>query len=98
MANESYIHDLLIEAEEKGHLEPREDRDRCLAESINTANYFLYLIKEAGMAGLDNRQLENRTKMNINTCKIYCRVLSKMKKISKSKEGIIVIWRLNEKD
>lgn len=94
MANHIAIAQYLGEAKKRKYLKPAAHQDVCLADYINTANSILHHLREFG-DGLDTDQLCDRTKLNINTVRIYCRELHKLGFLDRERNGTkVIIWRI----
>jgi len=105
MANQPTIKKILGAAHAQNLLFPSAEENKCLIGYVNTANYLLFLLKQAEGQGLDNEQINKRSGFHINTIKIYMRVLVSLGYVTRSEAsnrsptgegGLKAVWALKK--
>jgi|GEM_PF-3741423 len=69
---------VLCSAQERSLIFPSAIPNPAFSDSLNTANYLLYLIKQAGISGLDTEQLISRSSLAFNTVRVFMRELVRL--------------------
>lgn len=83
MADEYFIEQILKEAKKQGLLKGKQNP--CVLETINSANDIIKLLKEES-SPLSTEQIANHVGLDINTVRIYLRVLNKLQIIIYTKK------------
>lgn len=105
MANEKKIKIVLSQAHDQNLIAPSSKENPCLLQTINTANSLLFLLEQSQGQGLDNEQLEKRSGLNLNTIKVYMRVLVVLGYVVRTEAankspikagGLKAVWHLKE--
>lgn len=100
MADEYSISKYLEAAHKQGLLVRSRIPNICLVKYINTANRLLWYLGENQGNGMNNEQLAKALNFNMNTSKIYSRVLHRLGYLEQFRGETIqysVVWRLNPK-
>lgn len=76
--NSKKLFEIVPIALDYGLIHPTGFHNPCLHNSLNNLNYFLWVLQQAGINGLHTSQVQKKTGFDLNTCKIYLRVLVKI--------------------
>jgi hypothetical protein len=76
---------IIPEALRQGFLKPNREFNICFTDSLNQANFLLWILKEGGSNGLSTSQMVQRSGLNHNTCKCYLREFVKVGLVKKEK-------------
>jgi len=105
MAKQIEIQRILAQAHAQNLIVPSSEDNPCFLATINTANHFLFLLKQAEGQGLDNEQMSKRLGLHINTIKVYLRALYFLGYVSRSESpnrssngggANKAVWSLND--
>ncbi|AFY51336.1 hypothetical protein Nos7524_5646 (plasmid) [Nostoc sp. PCC 7524] len=89
---------IIPEALRQGFLKPSRELNICFTDSLNQANFLLWILQEGGSNGLSTSQMVHRSGLNDNTCKCYLREFVKVGLVKKEKEHHSeAVWFYKEK-
>lgn len=77
---------IIPQAYQQGLLKPTRKPNICLTDSLNQANFFLWVLEQADGNGLSTSQITQRSGLHENTCKCYLREFVKIGLVQKQKE------------
>ncbi|MBE9053679.1 hypothetical protein IQ243_25420 [Nostocales cyanobacterium LEGE 11386] len=80
------IASIIPQAYQQGLLKPIRKPNVCLTDSLNQANFLLWLLEEADGNGLSTSQITQRSGLHENTCKCYLREFVKIGLVQKQKQ------------
>lgn len=95
MADEAEIYGFLREAHDRGLIYPCKQRDRLMAEYINTARKILAIIETEGTRGILLEQVTRKSGLNKNTVAVYCRSLNRLGLINAAMDGRKTLYFFN---
>lgn len=81
------IAEIIPSAFEQGFLKPSGKPNVCFTDSLNQANFLLWLLLNASDNGLSTSQIEQRSGLNSNTCKCYLREMVKVGLLERERTG-----------
>ena len=76
---------VLLQARQQGLLKPSAEENICFSKYLNTANYLLFLLEQAGRAGLSTSQVSSKLDFRQNTSRCYLRELENIGLIAQQK-------------
>jgi len=92
------IAEIIPVANKQGFLKPVREANICLTDSLNQANFLLWLLSNAGENGLSTSQIAHKSGLHKNTCRCYLREFIQIGLVRKeTKLPEDAVWFLKQK-
>ncbi|MBD2504900.1 hypothetical protein [Anabaena azotica] len=92
------IAEIIPAANKQGFLKPIREPNICFTDSLNQANFLLWLLNNAGENGLSTSQIAHKSGLHKNTCRCYLREFMQIGLLGKQlKSPEDAVWFLKQK-